>query len=137
MELFRQDYELRLGPNWGKIIFDRLKEREEEINLTSNSPKVRSKKVQALLENYPVIYGPLDASNILSTLTEDDQCDFFERFRQCEILVLRSWTFLSDKVLRCISLTMGETLTDVDFSGSAVDVGHFEILYKYLPLKNK
>ena len=64
--MFREEYLLRLGPNRGQEIFERMKVREEEFEITrmSNEAMFITKKViQDSLDNYPNIYGPLDAAS--------------------------------------------------------------------------
>eukprot|EP01041_Mallomonas_annulata_P000407 gene407-739_t len=135
MELFRQEYLLRLGPNQGQEIYMRLKAREQEEvkGLAKNSQIITKKNVLEALDKYPNIFGPLDAAYVLTELHEDDQCDFFQKFPQCKILLLRNWLHMSDKVLRSISMSMGSCIIELDLSGSSIDGEQFEILIARIP----
>lgn len=130
MELFRQEYEARLPRNWGAYTYERLKVRAngESGGLKEGPP--RTERVRDLLERpeYLDVEGPIDLTPLLGELPEDELCDFILRFPSCKSLILRDWNEMSDKVLRCLSITMGPTLEEVDLSGSAVTAAHLEIL---------
>ncbi len=134
MELFREEYELKKPKNWGKITFQNIQRRTEELNLISGDSKVLSVKpsVRQALEAHIVVSGPLNATDVLESLTEQEQCDFFSSFDKCTCLTLQRWTHLSGRVMRCIAITMSESLTDLDLSYSSVDVSHLEILVAHV-----
>jgi hypothetical protein len=124
--LFRQEYELRKPKNWGKIAFEAIEKRREELK----SSKVLAPRaaVQAALEKNPVVTGQLNLTEAFASLSEPDQCDFLREYPKCESITYTGWTRVSGKVLRCISIVMGETLTEVDLSNSMVDAVELEIL---------
>lgn len=128
MELFRQEYETRLGKNWGKEMFERLNAREDELEKKKSSSSFTKAKVRNEVEQNLLEYGPIDASETIKSLDEIELCDFFQKFPKCQTLILRNWTVLSDRVIRCLSISMGESLTDLDLSGSNIDAGLFEII---------
>lgn len=128
MELFRQEYELNLPRNWGQVTFDRLKRREEDLSKSSKNTLAKPLRVQSAIEAHPTITGPLDASSTLHDLTEDEQCMFFTAFPKCKSLLLNNWSSISAKTLRCISMTLGEELIEIDLSNSLVNSSHLEIL---------
>jgi len=122
MEMHREEYNLRKGPNWGEILYQNLKSRENE------AVKPPRPNILKMVLAHPVVSGPLDGSSALSNLTEDEQCTFFAQYPNCKSLVLQRWTNISEKVLRCISITMGETLEELDLSFSRVRAPHLDIL---------
>jgi hypothetical protein len=134
MELARQERELRKPINWGARTYWSLKKRAEELEEDASKSTSRSvnlninPKVRAALEGHSVLSGPLDASNVLSQLSEEELCHFFSHFPQCECLILNSWYTISLNVLRCISMTFAESLTELDLSNSYVHAQHLEIL---------
>jgi hypothetical protein len=134
MELFREDYLRRLGPNRGEEIYNRLLASELEDKIHPENLIITKKVVRNALESYPNILGPLDATDILNNLHEDDQCDFFKKYPSCDHLQLKNWTFMSDKVLRSISISLGHSITTLDVSGSHIDNGQFEILIARMPI---
>jgi len=73
-------------------------------------------------------YYILDGSEVVKSMSEEEQCNFFLRHSECVILHVKEWQILTDKVLRCISLSMCENLLELDLSRSSVSVSHFEIL---------
>jgi hypothetical protein len=100
---------------------------KEVYRLTKNLPLESA--ARKLLEDYPTIYGPLDIRpEHLDQLTEEEQCTFFSCYNQLRILQLQHWMNISKNVLRCISITFGETLEEVDFSQSAITHAHLEAL---------
>lgn len=144
-ELARAERELNKPINWGQRTFYNLLERygtpepsfslnkTKTLNNKNNNRKTiptlaPPKRVQEALEKNPTISGPLNGSEVLNELTEIEQCDFFSRFPECEILILQNWITISDNVLRAISITMGEGLVEIDVSGSHIKNSHFEIL---------
>lgn len=128
MELFREEYKLKQPPNYGLQLYNRLKEREKEVEEGSSRPLAPPPAVASALIANPVITGPLNCETILSTLTEDELCEFFSNFPRCNNLVFTKWKLVTPKVLRCISLVMGERLLEVDFSYSQVKNTHLEII---------
>lgn len=85
--------------------------------------------VRNTLEEYPTIHGPLDVSpEKLDALSEEEQCTFFACYTELKILYLQHWMNISKNVLRCISITFGEYLVEVDFSFSAMTYAHLEAL---------
>jgi hypothetical protein len=126
MTLCRQEYEMRRPKNWGKITYEAIQRRTEELK----SSKILAPKpsVQAALENNPVITGKLDLSGVFVTLSESEQCQFLSQYTKCESISLTGWTSISGKVLRSISICMGESLTSVDLSNSYLEAIELEIL---------
>ncbi len=97
MELARAEYLARQPPNWGKIIHEKLLERENIVNNNKHVVLAVSSRIQKALDDNPVVSGPLQGSEILKTLNEQEQCEFFSRYPKCKILILRNWTSLSGK----------------------------------------
>lgn len=126
MELHREEYKLRAPPNWGEMIYRNLKERDREI-LEKGAKPPRPNILKMVLAQ-PGMAGPLDGTRALETLSEDEQCSFFAQYPNCKSLILQRWETLSEKVLRCISITMGETLEELDLSYSHVRYMHLDIL---------
>ena len=132
MELFNEERKLSEPRNIGEELFKKFSQLDEET-LTSKtfSFGAPSANVRYFLEQYPDMKGPLDATEILKHLSPDDLCDFFSRYNKCESLSIRDWKFLPASVMRCISVTMGDTLQYLDVSGSAVGIKDFEILLAF------
>jgi hypothetical protein len=128
MELAKYERLLNQPRNWGAKTFNNLKERYGAHDEIKRIPLAPKKLVRRALVDNPIISGPLDGSKVLQELSESEQCDFFCRYPKCQHLILRDWDFISDNVLRAISITMGDSLVEIDLSGSMVDVNHFEIL---------
>ena len=126
MELHRQEYLLKKGPNWGEILYKNLKERNKEVAEKGVRPP--RPNILRLVLQQPVVDGPLDGTHALETLTEDEQCSYFAQYPGCRSLILQHWTSISEKVLRCISITMGESLEELDLSYSHVRYMHLDIL---------
>lgn len=128
MELARAERALNRPKNWGEITYKNIKKREEdrENGLLPILPP--SIKVRAVLETQPIVTGTLDGSEAITELLEDEQCDFFSRYSQCRGFVLRNWSFVAHKVLRCISISFAESLVELDLSDSAVNSTHLEVL---------
>jgi hypothetical protein len=84
--------------------------------------------VTAALLTHEVDEGALDASSVLTELSDIDLVDFFSRFPNCKSLVLQDWTDVANNVMRCIAMTMGEQLIELDFSNSKVTGTLFEII---------
>jgi len=122
MEMHREEYNLRKGPNWGEILYENLKQR--------NSQPVRPPRpnIMKMVMSHPVVSGPLDGTEALEKLTEDEQCTFFAQYPHCKSLTLQRWSHISEKVLRCISITMGEQLEELDLSFSHVRAPQLDIL---------
>jgi hypothetical protein len=116
MDLARAEYLARQPPNWGKIIHEKLLERENIVNNNKHVLAISSRIQKALDDNpgthslthllthspnhlltHSVVSGPLQGSEILKTLNEQEQCEFFSRYSNCKVLILRNWTFLSGK----------------------------------------
>lgn len=107
--LLTKEFELKKGINWGQRYFDSVNNPSRIDHVLAPRPRV-----QYMLEHaVETEFGPIDATSIIKQLTEDEQCDFFSRVPKCQILILRSWTHLSDKVLRGISFSMGVSLTGI------------------------
>ncbi len=131
MELSRQERLLAKPKNWGAITFQNIHKREQEIAKGINTTKIfpLESKVRKALESHPTVHGPLDATDVLETLSEDEQCSFFSEYPELEILTLRSWATISQNVLRCISISFSEHLLELDLSKSAVQAHHLELLF--------
>lgn len=130
MELARYERELNKPPNWGEITYKSLKQRELEkgciLNQTLAPPR---NAVRTALEAHATVTGPLDASDILDTLSEEDMMDFFSRYPSLKSLVLQNWVIISNNVLRCISVTFGENLIEVDLSNANFKPPNLEVLF--------
>jgi hypothetical protein len=128
MELLRAERKLNEKPNYGAIFF------KKTLELAQAPPKVLAPSNQVLeyLESHATIRGPLDASDVIRDLCFDDQVDFFSRYTNCESLALRDWEDMSVAVLRCVAVTMGSTLTELDVSNSGISARHLEILLPHL-----
>lgn len=141
----RIDYESKLPPNWGKVLYDKLKSRDDQDELiasgkltlnhsllaghkTTGEYHNDSKALRQCFETQPVVTGPLDGGVVLKVLSEDDQCHFFLKYPKLEVLKLNDWKEISNKTLRCISMTFGENLLDIDFSGSNVVLANLELI---------
>jgi hypothetical protein len=124
MDLFRDEYNAKKPKEWGNWTYERLEKRKAEAHIVL-APKPH---VRALLESCPTEKGPLDATEFLTKYSDDDLCEVFMRLPRCETLILNDFEEVSDKVLRCISMSMGPSLTEIDLSGSAVKAKHLEIL---------
>lgn len=140
----KAEYEAKLPPNWGKLIHDRLLERKRVADADGGVGAHRtvfSHPLKGAAANLPahlsraieacgaVATGPLDGGKALQMLSMEEQCQFFGRYGKCRSLLLKDWTSLGDTVLRCLSLTMGESLLDIDLSNSLVSGAHFEVLF--------
>ena len=69
-------------------------------------------RVQHLLETaVETEFGPIDATLLSEQLTEDEQCDFFSRVPNCQTLIFQNWRSLPEKILRCISFSIGDSIT--------------------------
>lgn len=131
MELFRDELALRQGPNWGKITFERLQARERAEKLGQIDKTLPVKVVKAVDEHFDSAEDdnlPLDATEVIQTLNDDEQCYFFSQYNTCTHLIIRDWSHLSQFVLRCIGITMGDTLEILDVSNSAINSSHFDVL---------
>ena len=72
--------------------------------------------------------GTLDASQVITELSDIDLVDFFKRFPHCKSLVIQNWSTMTNNVMRCIAMTLGEQLIELDFSNSEVTGDLFEIM---------
>ena len=117
---------------WGVKTYQNIKKKEDDIKAGKSVTLAPRKTVREFLEAHLVITGPLDATNALFELSIEDQCSFFSSFPRCETLLLRSWKSIAQKTLRCISMTMGERLLELDLSYSNADVETLEILLVHL-----
>ena len=111
----------RYGPMpEGNVAF-RMKPKRKQVLAPSDTV------AEALLA-HEVDEGTLDASQVLQDLTDIDLVDFFGRFPNCKSLVLQNWTSITNNVMRCIAMTMGENLVELDFSNSMIAGTLFEII---------
>jgi hypothetical protein len=124
MELARAEAALKKPPNYGEILFKKFQDPAYDMRKTRPPKPI----VMDHLQLQPVVTGPLDGTLALSSLNEEEQCEFFSHYPKCESLILRGWEEMSDNVLRCISFTMGEQLKEIDFSYSNVRLIDLEIL---------
>lgn len=124
MDLFRDEYEARRPRAWGLEIYERLKKRgKADHHVLAPRPLIK-----AALEQVPTDTGPVDATSLMETFSDDDLCDFFMRVPKCNTLKLGGWRKLSDKVFRCISMHMGSSITDLDLSESHITSEMLEIM---------
>lgn len=97
-----------------------------------------SANVRHFLELNPSPIGPLDATEILNQvtfvlelyninfihnhraflmqLTNDELCDFFGRYPECESLIIKDWVDIDSAVLRAISVSVIDATTKYYFS---------------------
>ena len=115
--------------SWGITTYNNIKKKSDEIQSGKYIPLAPKKNVRDFLSSHLIITGPLNGTRAVFELNVEDQCKFFERFPNCEKLILQSWKNpLSDLTLRCISMTMGGNLKEIDFSFSSVDMTTLEVL---------
>lgn len=129
MELFNFERTLHSPPNYGEKIFHKIE--RNKLAETGYNLAV-SENVRVFLEQNPSPTGPLNATAILDQLTNDELCIFFSMYPSCETLILRDWIDIEPAVLRAISVTMGESLLELDVSGSSISLVHFEILLAFM-----
>jgi len=110
--------------NWGKIFYERQLANTKE----NRQDKFLRHSVRSALEKNASCTGSLDGSVVLNELNDDELCAFFAQYPSCEYFSLRSWTSISNKVLRCISITFAERLIELDLSGSKVSNIHLDLL---------
>eukprot|EP00981_Chlorochromonas_danica_P004846 scaffold974_cov176-Ochromonas_danica.AAC.3 len=84
--------------------------------------------VRQALEDHPTTVGPLDATDILTILNDHEQCLFFAQYPSLQSLILRSWSYLSLGVLRCISITSGDHLEELDFCSAHIQASHLQVI---------
>lgn len=121
MELAREERELAKPKNWGKVNYQNIRLRQIEIDEGTYIPPPPVPVVRNKLEQNPVVTGTLDATEVIRELGENEQCDFFSRYPKCTSLIITHWNELSYRVLRCISITFGENLLELDLSNSTVN----------------
>eukprot|EP01038_Epipyxis_sp_PR26KG_P005005 gene5005-6990_t len=138
MELSRSERELNKPTNWGLITYNNINARKEKLaktsknNLTTKESIIPSNPaIRDALEQYPVVSGPLDASELINStnLSDNELCDFFAFYTKCKILILRDWSYISSSVLRSISITFGSNLTELDLSNSTVNHQQLEVIF--------
>ena len=113
----------------GVTTFWNIKKKEDDLKAGKHIPLASRKRVQEFLEQNLVITGPLNGSKALVELNVEDQCKFFEKFPQCETLILQSWKApISDLTLRTISMTMADRLLELDMSYSSVDTATLDVI---------
>ena len=130
MELARYERELTKPTNWGEITYKNLKQRELEKGsaLTQVLAPPRN-AVREALEAHATVSGPLDGTDVIETLSEEDQLDFFTRYNSLRVLQLRNWLSISNNVLRCISVACGEKLVEIDLSGAHIRPPNLEVIF--------
>lgn len=95
-----------------------------------SSSNMISKKVRQAIELNLCITGPLDGSNIIKILNDEEQINFFSKYNKLQHLILQNYNDnISYNVLREISITCGSNLIDLDLSYSYVKPAHLEILF--------
>jgi hypothetical protein len=124
MELFREEYEAKLPRKWGKEIYKRLEKGKKDSSKTL-APKPH---IHEALKLVPTKEGPVDVTPYFDKFNQDELCDFLSRMPHCRNLIMKNWRELDDKVFRCVSMYMGSSLEEVDFSGSAIEAQNLEIL---------
>lgn len=129
MSVYSRDEYLASRPtNWGAYTYKRLKAREFEKSLPGGGFKPSSVRVQAALDENLDELGPLDLTDYIHSLNEEEICDLISHFPKCENLIMKDWERLPDKILRSISITMGQNLVEIDLSGSQIGAVQMEIL---------
>lgn len=132
MELARQERELRKPKNWGAVAFQNIFQRQQELKNGTLAQKTKvlglNSKVREVLERYPTIRGPLDMSQLVNELNDEELIIFIQHYQQLEHLIIQSWMKLSANFLRCVSMTISDTLLELDLSFSCVSSSHLEIL---------
>jgi hypothetical protein len=130
MELARYEREINKPINWGEATYKSLKQREQEKgSILNQTPAPPRDTVRQALEAHATVSGPLDATDILDTLSEEDQLDFFGRYPNLRVLYLRDWATISNNILRAISVTFAEKLVELDLSNAKIKPGNLEILF--------
>lgn len=101
-----------------------------EYNRISSS-NIISKKVREMIELNLCITGPLDGSNIINILNNEEQIEFFSKYNKLQYLILQKYNNnnISCNVLREISITCGNNLIELDLSYSLIKPTHLEILF--------
>jgi hypothetical protein len=135
MELARADALAKKGINWGKLTFEHIFKKNEDLKKKNTVYLTNRDKVQsALRDNLLVtLSDAVDGSAVLTDLNVDDQCAFFQSYPTCKILILRGWKErISDTTLRCLSIAMGECLVEIDMSYSNVDSHILEIMLSHI-----
>lgn len=87
--------------------------------------------VRQALEKYATVIGPLDASQVINELEDDNLCLFFSYYKELQILHLKNWSNLSFPVIRTMCMTFGENLRELDVSSSLINSSHIELLLAY------
>ncbi len=129
MELFNFERTIHSPPNYGEKIFYKI----ESNKLTETRySSAANEAVRSFLEQNPSPTGPLNATAILDQLTNDELCIFFSMYPRCETLIIRDWVDIEPAVLRAISVAMGESLLELDVSGSSISLMHFEVLLAFM-----
>ena len=100
MELFRAEYELNKPKNWGAKTFKRLQEREIEKLLP---PKELTTNLKTVLSETKVTNTEIDVTQLLTTLSDEEMCEYFNHIPICNTLIMQRWKQCSDQVLRCIT----------------------------------
>jgi hypothetical protein len=135
MELARADALAKKGINWGKLTFEHILKKNEDLKKKDTVYLGNTDRVQsALRDNLLVsLSDAVDGSAVLTDLDVDDQCAFFSSYPTCKILILRGWKArISDTTLRCLSIAMGESLVEIDMSYSNVDAQILEIMLSHI-----
>ena len=91
-------------------------------------PLAPNHAVRSALLQHEVDEGTLDATSVLTALSDIDLVDFFTRFPNCKSLVLQSWESITNNVMRAVAMTLGEHLIELDLSYSKISGDLFEIL---------
>lgn len=115
----------RYGPMAEGNVAYRMKPKKKQALAPNNA-------VATALQAHEVDEGTLDASKVLTELSDVDLVDFFSRFPNCKSLVLQDWDDLTNNVMRCLAMTMGENLIELDFSNSKITGTLFEIILSRL-----
>jgi F-box and leucine-rich repeat protein 2/20 len=129
MELFRQEYEANLPKNYGKLAFERLQQREIEKLGPQKEISLKVREALDAQHSFNSSESEQNITRLLRMLPDDEICEYFAHIPPgCTALIMQSWQTVSDKVLRSISMTVGDSLEELDLSYSAIGLFHLEIL---------
>jgi len=95
-----------------------------------SSSNIISKKVREMIELHLCITGPLDASDVITILNDEEQIEFFSKYTKLQQLIIHNYNSnISNNILREISITCGNQLLELDLSYSNIKPIHLEILF--------
>ena len=121
---FNEELKTTKPINWGQVYYDSITDPNRSTQAFAAKPRV-----QFMLERVvETEEGPVDATQLLNLLTDDELCDFFARIPNCRSIILRDWTSISEKVVRALSFCVGSSLRQIDFSHSSISEKELDVL---------